>query len=415
MRSNSASRDQSLSAPRRAAGKPRRSVRTQMSYGLRILPGYVWQRLTRPKPEGPVHLIFALADHFEPSIVPENGRARAAHEVQERRLEFWCREYPRVVQPYRDSDGRPFVHTYFYPAEQYEKGLIDRLAEHCHAGWGEIEVHLHHGMEAADTAENTRRQLLEFRDTLAARHGCLSYLDDAGPARYAFVHGNFALANSADGRFCGVDSEMEILAETGCYADLTLPTATFHPAQTRKINSLYECAQPLAKRAAHRRGRDLRRGRPPDSFPIIVQGPLIFEFRRSSGSRVVSIDNGAITPMNPLSVKRLQFWREANICVSGRPDWLFIKLHCHGMDPSQQEAVLGAPMRKFLCDLVTDAEERKDTLHFVSAREMVNIVLAACDGREGDPGQYRDYRLKRASAVSLGSQRRNESHAVVKG
>jgi len=33
-------------------------------------------------------------------------------------------------------------------------------------------------------------------------------------------------------------------------------------------------------------------------------------------------------------------------------------------------------------------------LHFVSAREMVNIILAACDGREGNPGDYRDYRLK---------------------
>ena len=32
------------------------------------------------------------------------------------------------MQPYRDSDGRPFVHTYFYPAEQYEKGLIDRTS-----------------------------------------------------------------------------------------------------------------------------------------------------------------------------------------------------------------------------------------------------------------------------------------------
>jgi len=25
---------------------------------------------------------------------------------------------------------------------------------------------------------------------------------------------------------------------------------------------------------------------------------------------------------------------------------------------------------------------------------MVNIVLAACDGREGSPGDYRDYRLR---------------------
>ena len=396
----------------RAASR-RRSIRTQMSYGFRIFPGYVWQRLTRPRPKGPVHLIFALADHFEPSIVPENGLARAPHDEQERRLEFWCREYAKVADTWRDSDGHPFAHTYFYPAEQYDKGLIDRLAEHCHAGWGEIEVHLHHGMDVADTAENTKRQLLEFRDTLASQHGCLSYLDATGSPRYAFVHGNFALANSAAGRFCGVDSEIELLAQTGCYADLTLPTATFHPAQTRKINSLYECAQPLARRAAHRHGRDLMRGRRPETFPIMVQGPLMFEFGGSS--RLASIENGAITRANPLNIHRLRLWKQANICVSGRPDWLFIKLHCHGMDPLQQEAVLGAPMRQFLRDLVKGAQARGETLHFVSAREMVNMVLAACDGREGSPGQYRDYRLKPATAVSPESRRRSASQLVAKG
>ena len=30
---------------------------------------------------------------------------------------------------------------------------------------------------------------------------------------------------------------------------------------------------------------------------------------------------------------------------------------------------------------------------------MVNIILAACEGREGNPGEYRDYRLKRRRAA----------------
>ena len=59
--------------------------------------------------------------------------------------------------------------------------------------------------------------------------------------------------------------------------------------------------------------------------------------------------------------------------------------------------MLGAPMQKFLADLLHQATDTKDTLHFVTAREMVNIVLAACDGREGNPGQYRDYRFHRFS------------------
>jgi hypothetical protein len=348
-------------------------------------------------PRGPIHLVIALADHFEPSIVPEDGLLRASYEQQERRLNFWCREYPRLAEPWRDSDGRPFVHTYFYPAEQYDRRLIQRLAEHCREGWGEIEIHLHHGISAPDTADNTRRQLLQFRDALASDHGCLSYLDGLGPPRYAFVHGNFALANSAGGRFCGVDEEMQALADTGCYADFTLPAAAFHPAQIAKINSLYECGFPLNQRAPHRRGRDLERGQKPEVFPLMVQGPLMLRWFPAK-SRTVGIENGAITRRNPLSLARLRLWKQAAISVRGKPDWLFIKLHCHGMDPTQQDAVLGEPMRDFLRELVEGAERRGEILHFVSAREMVNIILAACDGHEGNPAEYRDYRLKRMRA-----------------
>src|SRR5262249_60427377 len=69
----------------------------------------------------------------------------------------------------------------------------------------------------------------------------------------AFVHGNWAFATSAGGRYCGVDEEMAILAETGCYADLTLPVPLGLP-HVGKINSLYECGLPLDQRAPHRRG-----------------------------------------------------------------------------------------------------------------------------------------------------------------
>src|SRR6267378_1259256 len=392
-----------LSLSSAPAGNPARTTKVQRlpgrraSRALRWLPTYLWQALSRRPPKGSVNLIFALADHFEPSIIPGQGSARAPYDEQERRLEDWCRMLPQLADTYRDQEGRPFCHTYFYPAEQYDEPLLQRLASHCHEGWGEIEIHLHHGLEQADTAENTHRQLSEFRDALALRHGCLSYWDDAGSPRYAFVHGNFALANSNEGRQCGVDSEMQVLADTGCYADLTLPAAAFHPAQTSKINAVYECTLALSERAPQRRGRDLERGRSPRVWPLIVQGPLMLDFASPGRPGGVGVENGALTGANPARLSRLKLWKQARISVRGRPDWLFIKLHCHGMDPTQKAAVLGSPMRQFLCELVEGAEDRREILHFVSAREMVNIILAACDGREGNPVEYRDYHLKRRS------------------
>jgi hypothetical protein len=379
-------------------------LKGQLAYARKVLSSATWRALN-PHARGPVHLILALADHFEPSILPEGGQKRAPRPEQERRLDWWTREYPKLVDVHRDHDGRPFVHTYFYPAEQYDQGLLDMLAEHCHAGWGEVEIHLHHGMSHPDSAENTRRLLVEFRDHLAFGHRCLALEQGSTLPAYAFVHGNFALANSANGRFCGVDSEMQILAETGCYADMTLPTGFWHPAQIQKINSVYECALPLDEAAPHREGRDLVAGRVPKTFPLIVQGPLVTDFRRTLRSARPTLDNGAITGANPASVHRLSLWKQAQVRVLGRPDWLFIKLHCHSMDPTQKDAVIGDSFRNFLDALVGGAADRKETLHFVAAREMANILLAACDGREGNPGDYRDYRFKRIAEMPLPAEK----------
>jgi hypothetical protein len=127
----------------------------------------------------------------------------------------------------------------------------------------------------------------------------------------------------------------------------------------------------------------------------MVQGPLLTDFGRSRRALRPVFETGAITQPNPMSLDRLDLWKQARVHVAGRPDWLFIKLHCHSMDPTQEDVVIGNAFRTFLEQLVIGAQARKETLHFVTAREMANIILAACDGRNGNPGDYRDYRFKR--------------------
>jgi hypothetical protein len=390
------------------------SLRKKIAYTRKVLPAASWRGLSSSA-NRPVHLMITLADHFEPAIDPENGRTRVPRTEQERRLEWWTRDYPEVADRWRDHDGRPLTHTYFYPAEQYDEGLVEMLADHCHGGWGEVEIHLHHGWDQPDTAENTRRLLTEFRDQLVFRHRCLALEAGSDRPHYGFVHGDFALANSSGGHACGVNSEMKILAETGCYADFTLPTGALHPAQTAKINSVYECALPLDQAAPHRKGRDLIVGRSPQIFPLMVQGPLLTDLGRSLRSLRLILETGAITRSNPPSLHRLSLWKQACVRVEGRPDWIFIKLHCHSMDPNQKDAVIGACFRKFLEGLVGGAAERKETLHFVTAREMTNILLAACEGREGNPGQYRDYRFKRVVDVPVAPDQRTPAPVGVKG
>jgi hypothetical protein len=359
------------------------------------------------------HLIFVIANHFEPGWSDDGTILDLS--TQQRRLEDWCEQARLIGEAVRDHDGTSFRHTNFYPAEQYHRPLLDRMAALQAAGLGEVEIHLHHGVEQPDTAENTRRVLLEFRDALAQEHKCLSRMGDEGQPMYAFVHGNWALANSARGRCCGVDSEMQILAETGCYADLTLPSAP-DISQVARINAIYQCGHSLTEAKPHRNGPSVRVGAQ-TKLPVIFTGPLAFDWgRRRKGVPVPRLDNGALTARYPPTLERLNRWSATRIGVKGRPEWVFIKLYCHGFFDEDQPAMIGDEMKRFLSEVLELAERtRRFKLHFASAREMFNIAMAAVDGREGEPGLYRDYKLRQimqAHEVAQGALNPALAHQV---
>src|SRR5262249_16945721 len=125
-------------------------------------------------------------------------------------------------------------------------------------------------------------------------------------------------------------------------------------------------------------------------------GPLQLDFRRRvDGSLRPKIENAAVTGANPATLDRLKLWMQAGIVVEDRPDWVFIKLHCHGMDPRDESTIIGEAQQKFLTELIGWARDNtKYRLHFVTGREMVNIALAATDGKEGNPSEYRDFRFR---------------------
>ena len=343
-------------------------------------------------PAGKRHLIFTIANHFEPGWDERNQPVDLS--VQIRRLDEWCEKARRIGQAVTDSDGTPFRHTNFYPAEQYHRPLLDRIAQLQREGLGEVEIHLHHGVERPDTETNLRRTIEDFRDALAYEHECLSRMDGEGRPMYAFVHGNWALANSADGQCCGVDSEMRTLEETGCYADFTLPSVPFQ-TQVPRINAIYECAGAFDKAVPHRTGPGLKAGSEP-RLPIIFTGPLVFDWsRRVKGLVVPRLDDGVLASNHPMDRARLDRWANAHISVGGRPDWIFIKLYCHGFFPHDQDSVIGDRCRRFFEEALEESARTGEfDIHFASAREAFNIAMAAVDGRGGEPGLYRDYRLR---------------------
>ena len=337
------------------------------------------------------HIIITVANHFEPGW-SENGVLD--HQTQIKRLKAYHKMARETGEAVRDADGTKFRHTNFYPAEQYHPEILDIMAEMQAEGLGEVEVHLHHGVERPDTADNLRHALVDFRDTLAERHKCLSRMDGGGDPKYAFVHGNLALANSCGGRFCGVDDEMEILRDTGCYADMSLPSAP-DQSQVPVINQIYECALPMNEPVPHRRGNRVSENGGQTQLPLIFTGPLIFNWtRRIKGLPIPRIDDGALTSNQRLDVARFNRWRSANVTVSGRSDLIFVKLYCHGFFDRDQSVCIGDEAKRFFGSLMEESERAGSfKVHFASAREMFNIALGALDGKRGSPNDHRDYRL----------------------
>src|SRR5687768_17397594 len=72
---------------------------------------YIKQRLaSKPKVSGPVHVMFCFVDHYE----PQWGRVNDI-EIERKRVDRWCDEYPRLAGKHRDADGNHPKHTFFYP------------------------------------------------------------------------------------------------------------------------------------------------------------------------------------------------------------------------------------------------------------------------------------------------------------
>lgn len=340
----------------------------------------------KPKVQGPRHLLFAFCDHYEP------GWGDAVDSVGDARVRAWSEGYPKLAGDFRDADGHHPRHSFFFPGEQYRPQWLEALADLARAGFGEVEFHLHHDN---DTPGKLRADITQYLRSFA-EHGHLSR-DPDGRLRYAFIHGNWCLANSRkDGKRCGVDEEIPLLFDTGCYADYTFPSFP-DESQPNIVNRIYWPTGDLAQRRAYERGVRACVGEVMHDRILMIQGPLGMIRRRTFSP---GVEYGAVTAHEPGSDARVRVWTEQGIHVEGRPEWVFVKVYTHGAPEPQAASLLGDGGRALHQALSRYNDGRNWVLHYMTAREMFNVAIAAMEGRSGNPNEYRDYQLKRPPLTS---------------
>ncbi len=349
--------------------------------------------LVQPEPK---HVIFAFVDHFEPFGPLELVNSQTA---------YWVDDYIAMAKKHTDADGRHPIHSYFVispPALQHDQLdiVLNKLNQVTYTGYGEIEFHCHHGHpnEAYYTEEESTKELLYYIALAKQQfntYGALLTAEVQPKIVFGFIHGMWALDNSRLSwwddpphyEWCGVNREMDLLKKEGAYADFTFPMSG--PMTPRFPDLIYYAADDNSPASYQNISNVFPVGvnSPPQDKLMIIQGP---------DSRTnVGVKTGVY--YDPPNLWRMDWWVNHNVHVAGNDDWIFVKVYTHGLaaDPADEDT--WDSFFGFTADNFYRSIEQKYNdginwkLHYVSAREMYNIIKAAEAGKTGDPNDYRDF------------------------
>lgn len=354
------------------------------------LANYLRQLISPSEREaGTKHVIFSFVDHYEPFNSFNSG---GDFKTASKRIQSWVELYPKIARKHKDADGRFPQHTWFYPPH-HEHGFLETLVQLCRQEYGEIEMHLHHNHmnPFPDTEETLRAKIIKCIEDYS-KYGIFCLPD--GSKAFCFIHGDWSLDNSRGNKFCGVNNEISILKECGCFADFTFPS--LGKTQPAMINKIYYAKDDPDKPKSYNTGKELFVGGKPWGDLLIIQGIIGLRWKSRTHRFRPSIESSSLDKSNYPFQGRTDYWIKNGIRIKGRPNWLFVKLHTHGAREDTWDSLLGdraEAMFSYLEKKYNDG--KKYALHYVTSREMYNIIKAAEAGKEGDPNQYRDFKIQR--------------------
>src|ERR1700730_12942863 len=327
------------------------------------LPGYIKDRLATlgRKPARRLWLLFA--DHYEPLW---HG---ASEDTGAERVARWATRWPAIAAKFQDSAGQPPRYTFFYPEEEYRPHLMEPLERMASQGIADVEVHLHHNGEGQ---QNFVDRISGFTETLFSRHGLLRKHN--GNTIFGFIHGLWALDNSLpSGRWCGLNNEITLLRDLGCYADFTLPSAP-SPAQTHMMNTIYWASDDPLRPKSHDTGVPVTPGETSVGDLLMIPGPLTLNWSSRKLGLLPRLETGELAASNPMTRQRVRLWLKYAPRIG---DDLFIKLFAHGARDDNAAQLLERDLDLTFQFLWSECEEYGSTLRYVTAWKMRDAVESA--------------------------------------
>ena len=319
-------------------------------------------QMAKPKPK---RAWVAITDHYEPL-----GQG-ASVATALRRVAQWRDRWPRIADNApRDSAGQRPQYSFFYPQEEYRRDILDGIAEIVRLGIGDVEVHLHHENEKRDTFI---QKLTEFCHRLTDDHNLLRTQD--GRTVFAFIHGNWALDNSRpDGAHCGLNGEIALLRDLGCYADFTMPS-TPSVTQSRIVNKIYWCTNnPDNRPRSFDRGIEATVGGGDQGDLLMITGPLGVRF----GSRLMPrIECGEVAGYDLPTPSRVHQWFDLAPTIG---EDVFIKLYTHGAQERNLEPLLNGDLANLYRWLAEEAARRDIEIHWATAWQMYQAAKGLIQG-----------------------------------
>jgi hypothetical protein len=325
------------------------------------LPGYFRARFRTAGPT-PRNVWLMIGDHYEP--LGGGADIQTARE----RVAAWRRTWPEIAARHHDSRGNCPRYTFFYPQEEYRAELLEPLAEMTRAGNSDVEIHIHHDGEGERDFVD---RMEGFKQALHNRHGLLRTLQ--GRLVFAFIHGNWALDNSRpDGRYCGLNNELTLLRDLGCYADFTLPSAP-NPTQTRIVNTIYWAVDDPLRPKSHDHGTPAVPGGNQHGDLLMIPGPLGFRLG-GDGRLIPRVDMGELAGYDLPSRERVRVWLKIAPRLG---DNIFIKLYTHGAQERNLVPLLNGSLDHLFEAMQAECAAAGLSLHYATAWEMYQQVSKA--------------------------------------